>query len=165
MNISKHTILAFIQGKQSAIERVYVEYKNLMYFIIASYVDSQDDCDDVLSEAFLKAVERKGTIKEPNKIKSFLSAIARNEAIDFQRRKRDVPSSDTIEMMYGEEDRTNALLNMIEPLLSNKETIVVYYRVGFSYSWQELEEETGIPESTARRVYSKAMEKLRKELV
>lgn len=165
MNISKHTILAFIQGKQSAIEKVYVEYKNLMYFIIANYVDNQDDCDDVLSEAFMKAIERKESIKDPSKLKAYLSAIARNEAISFQRKKKDVASFETIETMYGEEDRTNTMLNMIEPLLSNKETIIVYYRTGFSYSWQELEEETGIPESTARRVYSKAMEKLRKELV
>ena len=165
MSISKKTALAFMAGKQEAIEKVYLSYKNLMCFIIASYVDNQDDCDDVLSEAFLKAIEHKSDIKDPDNIKYFLSSIARNEAINFQRKKRTIPSSDVIDELYGEEDRTNELLNTLEPLLTNKETIVVYYRIGFSYSWKEIEEETKIPESTGRRIYAKAMEKLRKELL
>ena len=70
-----------------------------------------------------------------------------------------------IDDIYGEEDRINPILNMIEPLLSNKETIIVYLRVIYSYSWNEIVEETGIPESSARRIYSGAMDKLRKELL
>lgn len=165
MGISKHTVISFIEGKQSAIEEVYLEYKNLMYFVIASYIQNRDDCDDVLSEAFLKALEHKTELKDPDRLKSFLCSIAKNEAINFQKKNRTVPCSDVIEDIYGEEDRINPVLNMIEPLLSNKETIVVYYRSMHSYSWQEIVEETGIPESTARRIYSNALEKLRKELV
>lgn len=165
MSISKHTILGFIKGKQEAIEKVYIEYKNLMYFVIANYVDSSEDCDDVLSDAFLKAVEHGQDIQDPHNLKSFLCSIAKNEAINFQKKKRTIPCSDIIDEMYGEEDRTNTLLNTIEPLLTNKETIIVYYRIGFSYSWKEIEEETKIPESTARRIYTKAMDKLRKELL
>ena len=36
MSISKKTGLDFIKGKK-IIEKVYLEYKNLMYFIITSY--------------------------------------------------------------------------------------------------------------------------------
>ena len=164
MSISNHIIKKFIAGDKMAIEKVYVEYKNLMYFVIASYIDSQDDCDDVLSDAFLKALEHKNEIKDYTKIKSFLCAIAKNEALNFLKKNKEVPS-DIIDEMYGLEDRTNTLLNTLEPLLSNKETIVVYYRIGFSYSWKEVEEETHIPESTARRIYNNAMDKLRKELL
>ena len=66
--------------------------------------------------------------------------------------------------MYGEEDKKNVLLNILEPLLSDKEAIVTYYRAVFSYSWKEIVEMTGIPESTARLLYRQAKEKLRKEL-
>ena len=117
MGISKRTILGFIAGKQEAIEKVYLAYKNLMCFIIANYVDNQDDCDDVLSDAFLKAIEHKNEIKDPDNIKYYLSSIAKNEAINFQKKKRSVPSSDIIDEMYGEEDRTNELLNTIEHFL------------------------------------------------
>lgn len=164
MSLSKKTIIGFINGQQEDIAKVYVEYKNLMYFVIASYIDNQDDCDDVLSEAFLKAVKNARDINSIEKLRPYLCSIAKNEALNYLKKIKAVPASDIIEQMYGEEDCTNELLNLIEPLLTNKETIVVYYRVGFSYSWKELEEETGIPESTARRIYSKAKEKLSKEL-
>ena len=165
MSISNHIIKRFILGDKTAIEKVYLEYKNLMYFVIANYIDNQDDCDDVLSDSFLKAVEHSKDIKDPSKLKSFLCAIAKNEALNFLKKTSKEIPSDIIDEMYGEEDRTNTLLNTIEPLLSNKETIVVYYRIGFSYSWKEVEEETHIPESTARRIYKGAMDKLRKELL
>lgn len=52
MGISKHTAIGFMNGDKEAIGQVYLEYKNLMYFIIASYVNNQNDCDDVLSDSF-----------------------------------------------------------------------------------------------------------------
>ena len=165
MGISRKTVLRFIAGDEKATEKVYVEYKNLLYFLIAAYVPSKADCDDILSESFLKAIERREQLKDPDKLKAFLVAIAKNQALDFLRKKQEIPSSDVLDELYGEEDRSNDLLSLIEPLLTNKETIVVYLKVGFSYSWPELSAETGIPESTARRLYAKAKEKLRKELL
>ena len=63
------------------------------------------------------------------------------------------------------ESKIELLAIYIEPLLSNKETIIVYYRAVFDYSWSEIVELTGIPESTARRIYTNAKERLRKELL
>lgn len=165
MSISKSTISGFIKGNDNAISKVYREYKNLMYFVIANYINNPDDCEDVLSDAFIKAIEHRKEINDVESLKTFLCSIAKNEAINFAKRNKDIPSSDIIDEMYGEEDRTNDLLNTIEPLLSNKETIVVYYHAVFGYSWPEIETLTGIPNSTARRVYSKAKEKLKEVLL
>ncbi len=151
-------------GNESAIEKVYLEYKNLMFFVIASYVSSKSDIDDILSDSFLKAIEKRDQIKEPNHLKAFLVSVARNQALDFLRKSRLVPSSDVLEEIYGDDDRTNDFLSLIEPLLSNKETIVVYYKIGFSYTWQEISEETGISVSSVRRLYDSAKTKLRKGL-
>ena len=164
MSISNKTIQAFILGNEDAIGKVYDEYKNLMYFIIASYISLPEDCEDVLSDAFIKAINHREDLKDPNKIKSFLSTIARNTALDFLKKNKEIPNSEVIEEMYGEEDQYNVMLNLLEPLLTNKETIVTYYRAVFSYSWSEIVELTGIPESTARAIYATAKEKLRKEL-
>ncbi len=164
MSISKATIQAFILGKEDAIGKVYDEYKNLMYFVIASYISLPEDCEDVLSEAFIKAINRRENIKNSDSLKTYLVTIAKNCALDFLKKKKEVPSSEIIEEMYGEEDQYNVMLNLLEPLLTNKETIVTYYRAVFSYSWSEIVELTGIKESTARALYASAKEKLRKEL-
>ena len=164
MSISNKVVNAFIQGDQDAIAEVYDEYKNLMYFIIASYISLPEDCEDVLSESFIKAINHREDLKDPSKIKSFLSTIARNTALDFLKKNKEIPNSEVIEEMYGESDQYNVMLNLLEPLLTNKETIVTYYRAVFSYSWQEIVEITGIKESTARAIYASVKEKLRKEL-
>lgn len=163
MSISKQVVQSFILGNEDAIGKVYDEYKNLMYFIIASYISLPEDCEDVLSESFIKAMNHRADLKDPNNIKSFLASIARNTALDFLKKSRETPT-DLIDDIYGTNDQYNVMLNLLEPLLTNKETIVTYYRAVFSYSWKEIVKETGIPESTARALYASAKEKLRREL-
>ena len=165
MSISKFTFIRFTRGDQKAVEKVYLEYKNLMYFVIASYVPNKLDVEDILSDSFIKAVEHREEVRNPEALKAYLAQIAKNEALNFLKQQREVPSSDVIEEMYGEEDRSNVLLSTLEPLLTSKETIVTYLKVGFSYTWEEISEETGISVSTARRLYDSAKEKLRKELL
>ena len=163
MSISKQTIQAFILGQEDAIGKVYDEYKNLMYFIIASYISLPEDCEDVLSESFIKAMDHRQDIKDPSNIKSFLASIAKNTALDFLKKNKETPT-DLIDDIYGTDDTYNVMLNLLEPFLTNKETIVTYYRAVFSYSWSEIVELTGIKESTARAIYASAKEKLRREL-
>ena len=164
MSISQGTFIKFVEDDPNAVEKVYLEYKNLMYFVIASYVPDQYDVEDIMSDAFIKARKNSHTIKNHESLKSFLASVAKNQALDFLRKQREVPSSDTIDEMYGEEDRTNALLSMFEPLLTNKETIVTYLKIGFSFTWPEIAKETSMSESTARRLYDSAIKKLRKGL-
>ena len=164
MSISEKTIHAFILGNEDAIGKVYDEYKNLMYFVIANYISLPEDCEDVLSESFIKAINNRANIKDPSSLKTYLTAIARNQALDFLKKSKEIPNSEVVEEMYGEQDQYNVMLNLLEPLLTNKETIVTYYRAVFEYSWSEIVELTGIPESSARAIYASAKEKLRKEL-
>ena len=164
MSISEKTIHSFILGNDDAIGKVYEEYKNLMYFVIANYISLPEDCEDVLSESFIKAINHRRDLKDPSKIKSFLTTIARNTALDFLKKSKEIVNSEVVEEMYGEQDQYNVMLNLLEPLLTNKETIVTYYRAVFEYSWSEIVELTGIPESSARAIYASAKEKLRKEL-
>lgn len=164
MGTTRRTVLGFIAGNGKATEKVYAEYKNLMFFVIASYVPNKSDCDDIFSESFLKAMEHRGDLKDPSKLKTFLTSIAKNQAINFLKKSRETPCSDVIDEIYGDDDRPNDVLALIEPLLSSKETIVTYLKAVFSYTWAEIAAETGIPESTARRLYERAKEKLRKGL-
>ena len=119
MSVSKQTVQAFIDGQEDATAKVYDEYKNLMYFIIASYISLPEDCEDVLSEAFIKAMDHRTDIKDPSNIKSFLASIARNATLDFIKKSKETPT-DLIDDMYGSTDQYNVMLNLLEPLLTNK---------------------------------------------
>ena len=69
MEISRSTALGFIAGNGKATEKVYAEYKNLMFFVIASYVPNKSDCDEILSESFLKVMEHRCNLKGPGKLR------------------------------------------------------------------------------------------------
>lgn len=165
MSISNGIIKKFIAGDKKATELVYVEYKYLMYFVIASYVTNPSDCEDLLSDSFIDAIEHRTNITDFKTFKNYLTTIAKNNALNFLKKRKDIPSSDTIEEIYGQDDNKNDFLSTIEPLLTNKETIVVYLKAGFGYTWQEISEETGVSESTARRLYESAKNKLRRDLL
>ena len=83
MSISNITFQRFTRGEEKAIEKVYLEYKNLMYFIIASYVPNKFDVEDILSDSFIKAVEHREEVKKPESLKSYLAQIAKNQALNF----------------------------------------------------------------------------------
>ena len=161
--ISEKTVRLFIKGNKDAVTKVYNEYRNLMYFIIASYVSTPEDCEDLLSDAFIKAFDNRHSLKDINRLKSYLTAIAKNTALNFLNKKKELPGTEIIDELYGEEDQYNVMLNLLEPYLTNKETIVTYYKAVFSYTWSEIVEMTGIKESTARQLYASALKKLRKE--
>ena len=109
-------------------------------------------------------MQHRNDIKNPSNIKSFLSKIAKNEALQFLRKNKTVVL-EHIDEIYGQDDVSNPLLDMFGPLLDNRETIIVYYRAVFSFSWKEIATETGIPDSTSKAIYKTAKEKLRKELL
>lgn len=109
-------------------------------------------------------LENRAKIGGPKDLKQFICAIAKNESINFLKKDNRFLKTELIDEMYGEEDKTSDVLNLLEPVLTNKELIVVYYKIIFDYSWDEILKETGIPSSTARLIYKKAKEKLKKEL-
>lgn len=162
--ISSKTFTKFQQGDELATQEVYQEFRNLAYFVIATYVSNSEDCNDVLSNTFLKVLENRQTIRDSKSLKQFICSTAKNEAINFLNKENRLIKTDLIDEMYGEEEKSNDVLNLLEPLLTNKEVIVVYYKVIFEMTWEEITRETGIPSSSARLIYKQAKAKLRKGL-
>lgn len=164
-HISKFAFKSFKNGNNDLISKIYLEYKNLVYFVAANYISNKNDVEDIVSEVFLKFIQHKHEIKDVYKIKSYLCSLTKNESLNFLKKNFRNYTTDSIDQLYGENDRNNELLNEIEKHLTNKETIILYYRAVFEYSWSEIENITGIPESTSRRIYTHIKEKLRKELI
>lgn len=162
--ISSKTFTRFLQGEEDATQEVYQEYRKLAYFVIATYVSNVEDCNDILSNTFLKVLQNRQSVKEAKNLKQFICATAKNEAINFLKKESHLIKTELIDEMYGSADKSNDVLNILEPLLTSKEVIVVYYKVIFEMTWEEITQETGIPSSSARLIYKQAKTKLRKEL-
>jgi len=162
MAISNNIILGFKNGNQDDIAKVYLEYRNLLFFVISNYIDNIEDCNDVLSNVYIKIVENKDNYKDITSVKSYLTSIAKNEAINYLKKQREV-DIETSDESFIYLDKKGEALSYLEPLLDKKSALIVIYHAVFDYTWKEISLELGLSESSIRNIYRDAKKILRKE--
>ena len=160
MNVTIRTAKLFLQGEEEATAIVYKSYRALLYFIIATYVDQKDDCDDVYQNVFMKILEKRSEVKDASSLHSYLCAMAKNEAIDFAKKRSREQSSDLLEDICA--DKQESQLDYFLPYdLTKEEKKIIGYRLTFSLSWKEISEMLGIPAATAKYRYVQAIKKIK----
>ena len=163
MNVTNKTAKLFLQGDEEAIASVYRSYRSLLYFIIATYLNQKEDCDDVYQNVFVKILAKRNEVKDPSSLHSYLCAMAKNEAIDFAKRLSRERSSDALEDICADNQVTQ--LDYFLPYdLTKEEKMIVGYRLTFGLSWQEVSELVGIPMATAKYRYVQAIDKVKRSL-
>ena len=79
-------------GDSSALAILYDRYADRIHTMCVHMLRDDDAAADVTAEVFLTAAERLGQLREPEKLKSWLYAIARHEVYRRSRqRRREVP--------------------------------------------------------------------------
>ena len=82
-------------GDRSAFAELYDAYLDKIYDFALGMLRNRADAEDVTSDAFLKAVERLGSLKDPDAFRGWLYTIARNSALNVvESRKRAVPTAE-----------------------------------------------------------------------
>lgn len=163
MNVTNKTAKLFLQGDEEAIATVYQSYRSLLYFIIATYLNQKDDCDDVYQNVFVKILAKRNEIKDPSSLHSYLCAIAKNEAIDYAKKRSRERSSDVLEDVCADNQVTQ--LDYFLPYdVTKEEKMIVGYRLTFGLSWQEVSDLTGIPLGTVKYRYVQAIDKIKRSL-
>src|SRR5690606_29774902 len=61
--------------------------------VLRQYVRGAEDVNDLVQEVYLRALQRLGTLEDPERFRSWLYAIARNAGLDHVRRARRRPTS------------------------------------------------------------------------
>lgn len=163
MNVTIKTAKLFLQGDEEAISSVYRSYRSLLYFIIATYLNQKEDCDDVYQNVFVKILDRRNEVKDPSSLHSYLCTMAKNEAIDYAKKRSREQSSDVLEDMCTD-NQTTQLDYFLPYDLTKEEKMIVGYRLTFGLSWQEIYELTGIPPGTLKYRYAQAIDKVKRSL-
>ncbi len=82
------------EGSQEAQSRFISDNLRRIFLLIYRRVGNVDDAQDLTQEVFIKALQRQDQIRDLDKATHWLSRIATNTAIDFQRRHGRVSFSD-----------------------------------------------------------------------
>ena len=160
MNVTIKTARLFLQGEEEATAIVYKNYRALLYFIIATYVNQKEDCDDVYQNVFMKILSKRNELDDPSKLQSYLCEIAKNEAIDFAKKRSRELSSDELEetCVSNQESQLDYFLPYD---LTKEEKTIIGYRLTFGFSWKEIGELLNIPVPTAKFRYVEAIKRIK----
>lgn len=173
MNLSAKTMpLMLFDGTTQEFEDIVNRNKLLIYSIVYG-ITGNFEADDIVQEAFVYAYYHYGTLKDKNKLSSWLCAIARNNAYDSLKRGGRTVSLDVLgkavsqttpENIYIKRDEKRQLFTEIFKLSDvYRETIMLYYFAGKNI--REISEILSVPEGTIKFRLSESRKKLKKELI
>lgn len=83
----------------SSVEQIWKDYHQKLHNFIQSRVYDKSAADDILQEVFIRIHSRLGTLRDSNRIQSWIYQITRNAIIDHYRaQKRTVQLSESLSM-------------------------------------------------------------------
>ena len=98
---------------------VWQQYGQKLQAMLRSKVNNPADAEDLLQEILLKTYQQLGSLKDANKLKPWLTSIARNSVIDFYRQRGRQPDLEHEALWYeaDQEDLLAAMSDCVAPFV------------------------------------------------
>ena len=145
-------------------ERLYLKYRDLMFYIANKILQNQQDAEDAVHAAFLSIAENMEKVFTPDcpKTKGYIVTITENKAIDLYRKKKRHPKVLLLEETAGlevsyEGSHTIARCFSILPA-RDRDILMLKYRYG--YTAREIAKMLNISEANANKRIQRAKDKL-----
>jgi RNA polymerase sigma-70 factor (ECF subfamily) len=156
-------VRAVARGDQDAFARVYAAYVRLVHAVLLARVPRRD-VDDLVQEVFIAAYRRIGELRDPAAFGGWITAIARNRAVDYLRHSRDqVELPDELPGGTPIEAETLAVLDVIRRLPeAYRETLLMRLVEGMTGA--EIAARSGLTPASVRVNLHRGMKLLREQL-
>ncbi len=160
-----------LRGDEGCFRALVERYEKPVYNLAYRMSGDRDDAQDITQSAFVKAFENLSTFDPHRKFFSWLYRIAMNEALNFQRaRKENVAPTEDLESDAPRHDRLledaearkrlEQAVAALEPDL--RSVVILHYFSDCSYG--DVSDILGVPERTIKSRLYVAREKLRRLL-
>ena len=172
-----------IDGNEAAYGIIMERYKNSLHGILYRMVQNQEETQDLVQEAFIKAYNALSSFNKQYSFSTWLFKIASNNCIDHLRKKRLNTTSidrsietkdgsitqDIPDYSYNPEMDTvrNEMINTIHDVidqLPEKYRVVINLRHKQDKSYEEISTELDLPIGTVKARIFRAREILKKSL-
>ncbi|MBE6665710.1 MAG: sigma-70 family RNA polymerase sigma factor [Ruminococcaceae bacterium] len=162
----------FFDGTDDDFKRIVDSYQLLLYSVVYA-TSAKADADDIVQETFIYAYYHWGTLRNKEKLPSWLCAIAKNKASHAIRTSEKTVSLENLADKISVLSPESSLMRREEQMeirkklavLSEKyrETVMLYYFAGKSIS--EISSLLEVPEGTVKFRLHEGRKQLKKELV
>lgn len=164
-----------LKGNMNAFTFLVNRYQKLVVHITGRLIQRQDELEDVSQEVFLKVYQNLGKYRNECKLSTWIATIAYNTSINYLRKFKKVDEvnpddstalrnlTDSRSEDYEQTDLHRFIREQIELLPVQYRTVLtLYYLEEFSY--QEIEQITGMPEGTVKNYLFRAKMLLKEKL-
>jgi len=140
--------------------------EKLLYRIARSYLNDDQEAEDAVQDALIKAWEKRKTLRNIHQFQPWISRILSNRCKDILRKRKRWSffplEEDTVQVEMQETE--NAVLEAMKKLKPELRIIITLHYVD-GYSIQEMTEALGIPEGTVKTRMRSARKQLSKTLL
>jgi RNA polymerase sigma-70 factor (ECF subfamily) len=177
-NLTDGQLLAGVARRDEAsLAALYDRYHILAFSLALRVVNDRGRAEDVVQDAFLSVWRKAGSYVEGRgSVKTWLTSIVRNRAIDLVRARRESDGDDeavllalrdtspgVVEQVTASLDRQTVREAIVQLPLEQRQAIAMAYFEGRSHS--EIAEVTGLPLGTVKSRIRLAMHRLQAILV
>ncbi|HWP83161.1 MAG TPA: RNA polymerase sigma factor [Bacteroidota bacterium] len=128
----EEAIAKVLAGETAAYEQIMRRYNPRLFRIVRSYLTDEDEIEDVIQEAYIKAYEALPRFEKRSSFSTWVIRIAINEALArVKQRKRLSPIGDTAS------DDTGYVIEAIGPLQNNETPIETLMNSELKYILEE----------------------------
>lgn len=169
-------ISRILNGNMNAFTFLVNRYRKLVVHITGRLIQRQEEVEDVSQEVFLKVYQSLGNYRNESKLSTWIATIAYNTGINHLRKlkKEDgrINFDDTSVLKsladfrtenYERIDLHQYIREQIELLPVNFRTVITLYHLE-EFSYQEIEQITGMPEGTVKSYLFRAKAILKEKL-
>jgi RNA polymerase sigma-70 factor (ECF subfamily) len=161
----------------AALAQLHDRYRALAFSVALRIVNDAGRAEDVVQDAFLAVWRRAGSYApDRGSVKTWLSSVVRNRAIDVVRATRERPVADEDGMLLALEDSAPAVHDQVAAVLDGEVTrhalgqlpneqrqaIALAYFAGLSHS--EIADRTGLPLGTVKSRVRLGLQRMRHSL-
>ncbi len=166
-------VLAAASGDQVAFGTIYDRYADRLHDFCVGMLRDRDAAADCVQDVFVTAASRLVQLREPERLRSWLYAIARNEALArIRHRRRELPSEQLPETVSGEPDLAtlaarSELADLISDAcggLSDRDQVVMELSYRQGLDGRELAEALGVTNKNANTLVERLRETIARSL-
>ncbi|MGH9280611.1 MAG: RNA polymerase sigma factor [Acidimicrobiales bacterium] len=159
-------------GDTAAFTELYAAHVGAVTTVVRANVHGREEIADVVQEVFCKALERLGSLREPDRFRPWLLSIARHGAVDQRRRlsRVDVGDDENFESVaardLGPDERAElvelaGLVNGSVAGLSRRDATALALVLHLGYTPGQVAATLGVTEGAAKVIVHRARHRLR----
>ena len=172
-------VVASLKGDRQAFGQIVTRYQRLLCSLAYSSLGSLSESEDVAQEAFVEAWKRLGSLREPEKLKSWLCGILRFKAGHHRRKEARQPirhagelheadvlesNDEAIDDVVMKNEEQAMLWQALEAVPATyRETMVLYYREDRSV--QQVASELDLSEDAVKQRLSRGRKLLQEKMM